>query len=226
VFSYEYVRNPDKDYPVNQNDNLYLSYCDLLFEAMQLGAGYRVEWEDTLYLCPTPLVKIDNQNRFHSESEAAIGWEDKKFYYLNGENFDHDVWKKITDGTITAEEVLKIEDSDQRSIAMGYLGAQEMLTALKAEFVNKGEKGNELYIVKNFMGTRQTKYGLLMTDASTPRKFFHFIEWRVRNGQDPTKMGYKVRENADHATAWMFRDASNNPMAVEDYMLIKKENEG
>src|SRR3990167_3319448 len=66
VFTYEYCENPNKEHSPNENDRKYLEYSELLLQALEYGLGYRVEWEDTLYLVPTPLVLIDERNRFHS----------------------------------------------------------------------------------------------------------------------------------------------------------------
>src|SRR3990167_4828758 len=61
VFTYEYCENPNKEHSPNENDRKYLEYSELLLQALEYGLGYRVEWEDTLYLVPTPLVLIDER---------------------------------------------------------------------------------------------------------------------------------------------------------------------
>src|SRR3990167_2354799 len=50
VLEYEYIKNPDKEYPFNDNDKKYVEYSKLLMKAMEYGLGYRVEWKDTLCL--------------------------------------------------------------------------------------------------------------------------------------------------------------------------------
>lgn len=49
VMEYEYILNPSDNQP-NENDRMYRKYSKLLLEALEAGLGYRVEWEDTLYL--------------------------------------------------------------------------------------------------------------------------------------------------------------------------------
>ncbi len=64
VIEHEYCKNR-KDNPgnePNENDKKYLKYSELLMQAKECGVGYRVEWENVLYLAPTPIVKIDDQN--------------------------------------------------------------------------------------------------------------------------------------------------------------------
>ena len=78
----EYERRINElEHQINENDKIYLEYCELLMQAKEEGLGYRVEWKDTLYLVPTPLVKIDETNSFHSETEPAIRWKEGKEFY-------------------------------------------------------------------------------------------------------------------------------------------------
>jgi hypothetical protein len=220
VFSYEYVRNPDPQYLPNDNDAKYLAYSDLLLQALEAGAGYRVEWEDTLYIVPTPLVKIDAQNRFHSETEPAIGWKNAtEQYYLKGISFDKAEWQKIVNHEMRAVDVVQIRDTDKRAIAMFYLSVDEMIKGLGgAELLHVGKRGNKLYKCKNFMKTRRTEFGLLMKDASTDRQFFQFVEWRGAKTR-----GYDVKTDADAATAYMFRNIKGQPLPTEDYLSLLYE---
>jgi hypothetical protein len=87
-------------------------------QAKEFGAGYRVEWKDTLYIVPTPIVAIDEQNRYHSTEIPAIRWKDgKEFYYLSGVNFDKKLWKTVTSPDLTPKQVFAIENTEQRRIA-------------------------------------------------------------------------------------------------------------
>jgi hypothetical protein len=208
--------NPDKDKLPNENDRLYLEYSGLLLKAIEAGAGYRVEWENILYIVPTPLVLIDERNRFHSEISPAIRWKGgKRFYFLKGLNFDKTLWQKIIDKSITAEEVMRIEDNDLREVAFSLLGVNEMLKGLKAKLIHTGVKGNRLYECRNFRDTGETEYCLLMDDASTERQFVKFIN-----------PGYiNEKKDADYVTARHYQDEESNSLPMEDYLLIPAENE-
>ena len=131
IFGYEYFRNPDKEYLPNENDKIYLEYCELLMQAKEAGLGYRVEWEDTLYLVPTPLVKIDEKNSFHSISEPAIRWKGgQEIYYINGIQFEKELWTKVVNKTLSAKEAMKLENTEQRAIAIKMLGTKKVLDEL------------------------------------------------------------------------------------------------
>ena len=148
TFCYEYLQNPDKAYPPNENDRLYLEYCELLIQANEYGMGYRVEWEDTLHLVPAPLVKIDTQNRFHSDTMPAIRWKDgAAFYYLAGVHFEDALWSKVVSARMTFSEILTIENTEQRLQAMHY--NPNALVSENPKLVHKSERGNELYLIEH-----------------------------------------------------------------------------
>lgn len=127
IFEFEYCENPDKDRLPNENDKKYLEYCELLMQAKESGLGYRVEWEDILYLIPTPLVLIDDKIRFHSTKKPAIRWKGgKEFYYLQGVNFEKKMWTKIVNDTMTPNEILAIDNIGHRRIAFQYMDKSKM----------------------------------------------------------------------------------------------------
>ena len=134
----------------NKNDFLYLQYCELLLQAKEYGLGYRVEYKDVLHLVPTPLVKIDNQNRFHNEHGWAIHWKGaKKFYYLHGVKFPENLYKEIISREMSMDEILKIEDIDQRMQAMKFAktGIREFYLSQhgkKIDEINKLDKENRI----------------------------------------------------------------------------------
>ena len=144
IFSYEYCLNPDKEYTPNENDKKYLEYCELLMQAKEVGLGYRIEWKDTLYLVPTPVVKIDNQNRLHSINSPAIWWKNgEKIYFISGIKFDKELFEKLTQHKMSFAEILAIQDVDQRNQAMRFVGNEErdkFLEYVKAEIIDSEVK--------------------------------------------------------------------------------------
>lgn len=148
VFCFEYSQNPDKQFPPKEEDRIYLQYCDLLFQANESGLGYRVEWEDTLYLVPAPLVRIDEQQRFHSDVKPAIRWKGgNEFYYLSGLNFPVELWRRVVSGKMTFAEIIGIENTEQRLQAMRY--NPNALLSENPKLVHKSKRGNELFLIEN-----------------------------------------------------------------------------
>lgn len=177
VMEHEYILNPDKECPINNNDRKYLEYSKLLMEAMEYGIGYRVEWEDTLYLVPTPLVKIDERNRFHSTKAPAIRWKGgAEFYYFSGVNFEKDLWTKIVKNKLSAEYILtKIENVEQRRIAWELMDKSKIkkLKGLKVLDRQKDGKGKVMRIITfTVKGFDTPFYFYEGIDASTSRKYY------------------------------------------------------
>ena len=127
VFEFEYCQNPTEEKP-NENDHKYLEYCELLMQAKEHGMGYRIEWEDVLYCVPTPIVRIDNRNRFHSIKEPAIRWKGgAELHYINGVLFEKKLWQKVFKGKLKPQEVFAIENTEQRRITYELMDKKKML---------------------------------------------------------------------------------------------------
>jgi hypothetical protein len=134
----------------NENDRKYLKYSQLLLEAMEAGLGYRVEWEDTLYLVPTPLVRIDEQKRFHSTTEPAIRWgQGKEVYILHGVKFDKKWWTKIVNDKMSPEEIFAIDNLEHRRIAYEYMDKSKMKKLKNFTVLDEAAdgKGNPMKVV-------------------------------------------------------------------------------
>ena len=195
----------DKD--IEERADIYQGLCE--------SANYI--WPNThfIMICARPaIIMRDNQGRLHSEVGQAIEYPDGwGLYMLGGVHFDKDLWQKITSKKMSADEVMQIQDSDQREIAFSLLGPQQMLDGLKAKLIHTGIKGNRLFECVNFRGTGKTEYCLLMDDASTPRQFIKFV-----------KPEYVEEEkDADYVTARHYQDAQGNSLCYEDYLNITEE---
>jgi hypothetical protein len=129
VIEHEYCKNRKQnpgDKP-NENDRLYLEYSELLMQAKEYGLGYRIEWEDTLYFVPTPLVLLDERNRYHSIDKPALRWKNgEEFYYLQRVIFNKGLWEKVAHDKLTAQEVFAIENTEQRRIAYELMDKSKM----------------------------------------------------------------------------------------------------
>jgi hypothetical protein len=143
-------------------------------KAKEYGLGYRVEREDVLYLAPTPLVKIDKQNRFHSEIAPAIRWKDaSEFYYLDGINLPKENWRKVVGKTAKFQEIMDLQNMEQRMVSFKYLGTDWLLRETKAKKIDCNERGDVLYEINGIIEKpiKLAKY----LDWSTDRVYIDFV---------------------------------------------------
>ena len=63
---------------------------------------------------------MDNTYRLHSDTEAAFDLGFKGLYFLNGVQFEKDLWERVVSRKMPFQDILAIEDVDQRAQAMKY----------------------------------------------------------------------------------------------------------
>ena len=193
IFEYEYCQQPEKNGGIlpNDNDKIYLEYCELLMQAKEAGLGYRIEGEDTLYLVPTPIVRLNSLNQYHSDKIPALYWKGgQEFYYLNDVRFEKDLWEEIvkheSEGGLSFSKRLAIKDIDQRTQALNpkWCDINKFLVETKAELldeVNKldvnAEKVNyKLYKIPKGNIFTEDAYYCYFDCPSTGKKHFEGVE--------------------------------------------------
>jgi len=189
IFEFEYCQNPNKHNLPNDNDIKYLEYSELLLQAKEYGMGYRVEYQDTLYCVPTPIILLDSENRFHSLEKPAIRWKGgSELYFIHGVSFPKDLWEKIINKKLPAVEILRLPNIEQRYIALKLYGASNLLKELKADLIDKSDR-NELYGLSNIIPDKTIKM-LRYFCPTTKREYVKFVPYEF--------------EKADEAQAWSF----------------------
>ena len=120
------------------------------YEDCALEGGYRLMHEEFCIVCDFPKwIKKDEQNRPHSEVSSQMEWKDGfATYYLNGISFTKELWTKIVNKTIAPQEALKLDNAEQRAIAIKYIGGAKMIESLAGEKYAEDEYG-ELWKLKN-----------------------------------------------------------------------------
>ena len=125
------------------NENFYK-----FMELMRSGIYDMVQLDGLCIVASLPkIVRRNTQNFMHSDEFPAIEWRDGfKLHYLNGVFFPEDLWKQVVSKEMPFEDILKIEDIDQRTQAMRYgdplkffkhVGATEIDTYTKYTKENK-----------------------------------------------------------------------------------------
>ncbi len=160
----------------NENDKKFLQAGMLFLEAKEEGMGYFSEKDGILYVCPNPIISLNPQLRYHSTKKPAIYWKNGlEIYYLNGVNFEKELWKKVTSRGVRAKDVFVIQNLEQRRAAYEIMDKTKM-KALKNYTVldeAKDDFGKPMKII-SFMVDGYDKPFIYYqcVDATTEREYF------------------------------------------------------
>ena len=150
---------------------------------------------------------VTSRPRLHSVTQPAVQWgkvEPIKQYYIHGVLFDGSIgrdgeglWSDVCNRRLTPEEVISIDNMEQRQVAMKHYGVEKVFDALEKTLINESERGNKLYEVKMSNDRWRTPQLILRyKDPSTDRVYSSGIP-------RTDEQGNKI-ERADHAMAWKF----------------------
>ncbi|SVA95146.1 uncharacterized protein METZ01_LOCUS148000 [marine metagenome] len=147
---------------------------------------------------------VTSRPRLHSVTQPAVQWgkvQPIKQYYIHGVLFDssdgESLWSDVCNRRLTPEEVISIDNMEQRQVAMKHYGVEKVFDALEKTLINESERGNKLYEVKMSNDRWRTPQLILRyKDPSTDRVYSSGIP-------RTDDQGNKI-ERADHAMAWKF----------------------
>ena len=108
---------------------------------------FAVLLSDVAYVLVAPTIRRED-GRLHNDQRPAVEWENGTGqYYLDGVNFPKDLWSKVVSKEMSLSEIMQIEISDQRTVALKY--NPQAIIKEKAKLIHKDDRTNELYLVEN-----------------------------------------------------------------------------
>ncbi|MBI5698534.1 MAG: hypothetical protein HZC29_08685, partial [Thaumarchaeota archaeon] len=180
----------------------YKNYREFMFCGV-----YNVIWlENFVIITRTPKVVRTQNKRMHSLDKPSFEWKnDTCYYHIDGVFFRKEMWEKITKQQITAEEVVKIENQDQRMVALKYYGTERLLKDFDAKLIDESKRGNKLYEVSNLIPNEKVK--LLV---------YSFV---TKTGETKTYTDFILEKfkQADNGMAW------KHNMTAPQYSLLHRE---
>ena len=103
--------------------------------------------EKIAYVLVAPTIRRNDDGQLHSDQRCAVEWENETGqYYLDGVNLPKKMWQRIVSKEMTFSEIMKIEISDQRTVALKY-NPQAIINE-NAVLVHKDNRNNELYLIE------------------------------------------------------------------------------
>ena len=129
----------------------------------------------TCFVSDKPIsILRNNDNRLHNENGMAVEYSDKTgIYALYGINFEKELYWKVVKKELSFADVIKINNVDQRAIAMKYLSFAHLVGGTKMKIVDgKTERGNELWKLPQSAGIfEQDEYFLHYFCPSSGREY-------------------------------------------------------
>lgn len=134
---------------------------------------------DIVILIKNPLYAIgDNRGRLSNKDGYAIEWSDGYgMYFVNGVHFDSELYYRIfTNKTIKGKDILLLENTEQKAIAIQQYGYYDMIKDIGAKKIDEKEMitkvgiaTNELYDFEMVGGWRRIVRGrfVKVVDYST-----------------------------------------------------------
>ena len=102
---------------------------------------------DIAYVLVAPTIRRNDEGQLHNDQRPAVEWENETGqYYLDGVNLTKEMWARIISKEMSLSEIMKIEISDQRTVALKY--NPQAIIKEKAKLIHRDERSNELYLVK------------------------------------------------------------------------------
>jgi hypothetical protein len=121
-----------------------------LKEYKEILSSYRIAFlfENVAVVLVAPTIRRNDDGQLHNDQRPAVEWENSTGqYYLDGVNFTKELWQKVISKEMSLSEIMKIEISDQRTVALKY--NPQAIIKENAVLIHKDDRNNELYLVEN-----------------------------------------------------------------------------
>ena len=163
-----------------------------------------VQGRDFVVVCPLPLrLSRNHLGNMHNLTDYAIEWEDGyKLAYVDGVYIDYELFEKFRTKSLTYQELVSINNIEQRYVMLKYYGTDKLLKESKSILLDTGKNGIKLYSLPGLINNKQLKL-LRYNCPSTGREYISFVPYEM--------------EKANSAMAW------KHNITEEEYMKLKME---
>ena len=140
------------------------------YRELQRQAFSIVMFESFVVVCKLPKKTHVSDHGLHSTNGPCIEWRDgiNTSYFIHGVDFGDDknlfddgskLYKKVIERKLTPKQLLEIENTDQRFIAINHYGFGKMINEMNPTLIDTGKYGNKLMnVMINDMEVRLLTY--------------------------------------------------------------------
>lgn len=121
----------------------------IIYQKLLTSVNYFWTNKHFVMVCARPIrIARNDDGQLHSDQVKAIEYPDGwGLYALDGVILTEALWKSIMSGKMTFKEIMAIEISDQRTVALKY--NPEAILKESAKLIDKDNRNNELYLIEN-----------------------------------------------------------------------------
>ena len=138
-------------------------------ELLKGGLFCFIAQKDIAYLSKPPIfLGRDENGAMHCLDDYAVAFTDGwGLHYVHGVYFSKDLFQKaFQNKTITAEEILQLENAEQKAVIMKEFGYEKIINSLKekkiidaqTKFFNRGNKEVEYQLIEIPVGNLKAKF--------------------------------------------------------------------
>jgi hypothetical protein len=201
---------------------------DWLVHCIDGGACFVLCADEICFVSKYPRVDFDDTGMIHSEERAAFEHSQIKRYCLRGINYEKPMWEKIVSRTVNGKEIIALENTEQKSVAIQFLGLEHILKDCRATVLAEQKMEHGVYQVievdleddatvevpgnfswgaRRFVGAQRPQWARFVKVVCTTTGKETFLRVDPRNEHTKDPMG---------AIAWTFNMTKNQYSPVKE----------
>ena len=159
--------------------------------------GFRVMHEEFCIVSDFPeWILVDEKNRSHSEIKASHRWRDGfEIYHLHGVRFEKSLWEDVVNKRLSLQEIaVKITNTEQRIVAMQYLGGKRMAEEMKnVDIIAEDEFGKVVELPVKDALNNSYRF-LVATDPSKNEDVWIRIPPNIKTPREAEAWSYQIED--------------------------------
>lgn len=179
------------------------------FKDLLISGVYDIATAQDECICIQPplFIRRDEEHNLHSLDGPAVEWGDGfQQFFISGVSFDQSLFHRTVSKSISAQELLGLDNIEQKRVGLKIYGLEKCLDALGARHIVTSLRGNQLYFIEDSEIFGEPTYFLRYSDPSTGETYVSAIPSEVGINGDP-----------DECMAWKFH------LTKEEYAELRKE---
>jgi hypothetical protein len=110
---------------------------EALKKISEAGNAYILISKKNLYILPFPEIHVNERKRLHNLNGYALKFLDKETYWIDGVKFDKDLWEKVVQKQLSAIDILKLKNQEQKIVALKIYGWDRIVAELKPKVLDR-----------------------------------------------------------------------------------------